>query len=166
MYFSYGWPKTLGLLDDEYEVLVDLQADRHDERIIILTTTTIQVWSAGKQRVKLGEIIRDEESLAQHGSNKQCLVQEKRGQLVVLTSQSWLLFFKLQEGGPLFLGFDVKNQPTGLNLIRLSSSHQCRVVCSKQEATCNCLAGDADVILLGLENGYIVQYSWDGKLEG
>eukprot|EP00959_Pyramimonas_sp_CCMP1952_P241632 5050409-Pyramimonas_sp.AAC.3 len=53
MYFSYGWPKTLALLDDESEVLVDLQADRHDERIIVLTTTTIQVWSAGKVSAKV-----------------------------------------------------------------------------------------------------------------
>jgi hypothetical protein len=55
MYFAYGWPKTLGVLDDESEVLVDLQADRNDERIVVLTTTTIQVWSAGKVRKGAGK---------------------------------------------------------------------------------------------------------------
>eukprot|EP00959_Pyramimonas_sp_CCMP1952_P241634 5050409-Pyramimonas_sp.AAC.5 len=79
------------------------------------------------------------------------------------TSESYLLYFKLQVGAPLFLGFDVKNQPSQLHSIRLSSTHQCRVVFSKKEATCNCLAGDAAIILLGLDNGYLVQYSWEGK---
>ena len=42
------------------------------------------IFAMQQQRVKLGEYQRDEESLVKHGSNKQCLVQEKRGQLVVL----------------------------------------------------------------------------------
>jgi hypothetical protein len=52
-----------------------------------------------QQFVKLGELKRDEASLTQYGSNKQCLVQEQRDRLVVLVSgcdtQLKLFFFSV-----------------------------------------------------------------------
>lgn len=60
MYVPYGWPIAIwtGIQDDE-EVLV---VHSGEDVLLLVTTVRIQAWTAGSQRVKLGEtLVSDDE---------------------------------------------------------------------------------------------------------
>ena len=72
MYFGYGFPKSFRVFagEDTHEEVVYASFNGSDY-LIVVTTTVVQLWSGGQQRIKLGELIRDAESLENDGRNTQ-----------------------------------------------------------------------------------------------
>ena len=71
MYFSYGWPKahstgTSASLGDA-ECIYCSQGT--GDYVIAVFSSSIQVWSGGQHRVKLGELHRGQEAVEEEGSN-------------------------------------------------------------------------------------------------
>ena len=67
MYFGYGWPKSLntGVGPQDTEAIYLCQAS--GEFVISVFTSTVQVWSGGQHRLKVGEVLRSSEQLALEG---------------------------------------------------------------------------------------------------
>ena len=68
MYFAYGFPKSYRFLagDDPSEELVYASFNGSDN-LVVVTSSTIQLWSGGQQKMKLGELVRDQESIEDEG---------------------------------------------------------------------------------------------------
>lgn len=95
MYFSYGWPRTFGTgfgatpavgqdvaAQEDEEEIVMLHLD--SEYCVVISKRAIQVWTGGKNRVKLGQVARDAESMEQLGCNVAGVWSTSRHQLAVL----------------------------------------------------------------------------------
>ncbi len=46
MYFTYGWPKVLDLLEDDSQWIVDMKFA--GGLLVVVTSTALQIWSAGQ----------------------------------------------------------------------------------------------------------------------
>ena len=68
MYFAYGFPKSHRIFarEDPSEEVVYASFNGSDY-LVVVTTTAVQLWSGGQQRIKLGELVRDTESLESKG---------------------------------------------------------------------------------------------------
>lgn len=68
-YFAWGWPKALltGATPLDSEAIYVAQAS--SEYVVAVFNATIQVWSGGQHRVKLGELHRTPEAVAEEGAN-------------------------------------------------------------------------------------------------
>ena len=78
MYFAYGWPKVLATLNGaSLEDVVFLQSDL--DFVIFVSTTSIQLWTGGQHRVRLGHLGRDQASIKAEGLNrKACWCSSKK----------------------------------------------------------------------------------------
>jgi hypothetical protein len=67
--FAYGWPKALntGATPLDHEAIYCCQAS--GEYVIAVFTATVQVWSGGQHRLKLGELHRTREQVEEEGAN-------------------------------------------------------------------------------------------------
>jgi hypothetical protein len=81
MYFCYGWPKVLAV-DSRKEDVVYLHLGQ--DFLVIVSTETIQVWSGGQQRVRLGTLRRDQKSVDEDGLNRRAVWCPSRRLLAVL----------------------------------------------------------------------------------
>lgn len=81
MYFCYGWPKVLAV-DSRREDVVYLHLDQ--DFFVLVSTESIQVWSGGQQRVRLGLLKRDQTSVAEEGLNRRAVWCPSRRLLAVL----------------------------------------------------------------------------------
>ena len=83
MYFAYGWPKVLSALDGAaQEDVVYLHFDL--DFLVIVSTTSIQLWTGGQHRVKLGQLVRDQPSLRAEGLNRRACWSSNKKLLAVL----------------------------------------------------------------------------------
>ena len=67
--FAYGWPKALntGATPLDHEAIYCCQTS--GEYVIAVFTATVQVWSSGQHRLKLGELHRTREQVEEEGAN-------------------------------------------------------------------------------------------------
>jgi RAB6A-GEF complex partner protein 1 len=88
MYFAYGFPKALitGCQppDDTDVVYISFNADY----MFVVCSASVQVWSGGQHRIKLGELSRSAESLAEEGANVRALWCPSKRVLAVAVSSS------------------------------------------------------------------------------
>lgn len=85
MYFTYGWPKVLSAFPGGVqEDIIYLQSD-HDY-LVIVSVTSIQLWTGGQHRVKRGQLTRDEASLKAEGLNRKACWSSSKKLLAVLVS--------------------------------------------------------------------------------
>lgn len=83
MYFAYGWPKVLSALDGAVqEDVVYLHFDA--DFLLIVSTTSIQLWTGGQHRVKQGQLVRDHASLRAEGLNRKAVWSSNKKLLAVL----------------------------------------------------------------------------------
>ena len=102
MYFAYGWPTVFSTSLDapsapataaasdgsdpplsEQEV-VYLTADA--ELLVLVTSRGIQLWSAGQDRIRLGTLARNPDTLAAEGLNKRAFWSPSRRLLAIVVS--------------------------------------------------------------------------------
>jgi hypothetical protein len=70
MYFAYGFPKSYRILaGDKFNEEVVYAAFNGSDNLVLVTSTTIQLWNGGQQKIKLGELVRDEENVEEEGVN-------------------------------------------------------------------------------------------------
>ena len=85
MYFTYGWPKVLSAFPGGVqEDIIYLQSD-HDY-LVIVSVTSIQLWTGGQHRVKRGQLVRDDASLKSEGLNRKACWSSSKKLLAVLVS--------------------------------------------------------------------------------
>lgn len=72
MYFAYGCPKSYRLVarkgDRQDESVVYASFNRSD-LLVCVTPLRVQLWSGGQHRIKIGELVRDEDTIQRHGTN-------------------------------------------------------------------------------------------------
>jgi hypothetical protein len=70
VYFAYGFPRALRTgCDAGPGADVVYASFGGSDYLAVVTTTAVQIWSGGQHRMKLGEITREEGSLALEGGN-------------------------------------------------------------------------------------------------
>jgi hypothetical protein len=88
VYFAYGWPRILNTgcssPTDTQAVYLSAAADL----LIVVHPTTIQVWSTGQHRLKLGQLIHDDQSILKHGLNTMACWCPSRRILAVATDKN------------------------------------------------------------------------------
>lgn len=68
MYFAYGFPKSYRILAGvNFNDEVVYASFNGSDNLVIVTSTTIQLWNGGQQKIKLGELVRDEDSIEEEG---------------------------------------------------------------------------------------------------
>lgn len=83
MYFAHGWPKVLSVLDGaSQEDVVYLHSDI--DFLVVVSTTSIQLWTGSQHRVKLGLLTRDQASLRAEGLNRKAFWSSNKKLLAVL----------------------------------------------------------------------------------
>ena len=94
MYFAYGFPKSYRILaDDDSSEEVVYASFNGSDNLVVVTSTTIQLWSGGQQKIKLGELIRDEESIEDEGVNIRAWWCPSRRVIAVAVSFHFFFFF-------------------------------------------------------------------------
>lgn len=74
MYFALGWPRVLACRPSD---IVYLHLDA--EHLVVVATDSVQLWTGGQHRVKLGRLVRDQESVQAEGLNRRaCWLGSKR----------------------------------------------------------------------------------------
>ena len=88
MYFAFGWPKVLNAIGSgaNQEDIVYIFLDQ--DYFVLVSTSSIQLWTGGQHRVKLGTFIRDEASTKSDGLNRRAFWCSSKRSLAVLVS--WL----------------------------------------------------------------------------
>lgn len=97
MYFAYGFPKSYRILagDNSNEEVVYASFNGSDN-LVIVTSTTIQLWSGGQQKIKLGEFVRNEETIKEEGASmKAWWCPSRRAIAVAVSINSRLLVLLL-----------------------------------------------------------------------
>lgn len=90
MYFAYGWPRAYSAIPasasggeaGEQEQIVHLHLD--GEYCVVLSQRVIQIWTGGKNRVRLGQVVREDDSVEHLGVNIAGVWSTSRHQLAVL----------------------------------------------------------------------------------
>jgi hypothetical protein len=90
MYFAYGWPKVLST-GDAADGQGEAQGDQEivfltldEEYLVLVTSSGIQIWSGGKQRVRLGKLKRSQASLEAEGCHTRAFWSGRRHLLAVV----------------------------------------------------------------------------------
>ncbi|KAK9831279.1 hypothetical protein WJX74_010194 [Apatococcus lobatus] len=166
MFFAYGWPRALAAFEGPgQEDVVYLHLDT--DYCLIVSTGSVQIWTGGQHRIRLGHLAREETTLKNEGPNKCAYWCSSRRLLAVLTYNNVLLIYGLH------VSKDSALQTPGsgagghgpLDLKRQNFYMQYKIVV---ETTSNCtdLLGDSRGILIALSDGSFTLWSWHGKFRG
>lgn len=77
------------------ERIVFICAD-HSEYIVVVTALRIQIWSAGKDRVKLGQYCRSLESIRNEGSIVGAVWNSEKRLIAAVTENGYMLFYGMR----------------------------------------------------------------------
>jgi len=90
MYFSYGFPKAFRLWDADQSPSDVVYTCFGGDFLVVVTTTTLQIWTGGQQRLKLGEFQRDKSSVEEEGrAICACWCPSKRVIAIAVCSLIW-----------------------------------------------------------------------------
>jgi hypothetical protein len=84
MLFPWGWPTRLQTATSPHESYIFLHADQ--EYVVAVTEVSVQVWSAGHQRVRLGQVHLSQEDVQTFGTHVAACWSPERARLAVLVS--------------------------------------------------------------------------------
>eukprot|EP00850_Spirogloea_muscicola_P003181 SM000012S25443 [mRNA] locus=s12:1087565:1095716:- [translate_table: standard] len=168
MYIAYGWPKILRAIERDSgdgELLAHVSVG--GGLLVIVSSSTIQVWTAGQHRVKLGELVRSEKSISDDGGSCQAFWNHGLETLAVVTAGDVLHFYDINRidqraSLPHLAGHD----GTGVKLVRIKFRSATTFPISGGEISITSVAADDDNILLGQSNGHLQIVSWRGQLRG
>lgn len=83
MFFAYGWPRALAAFEGAgQEDVVYLHLDT--DYCLIVSTGSVQIWTGGQHRIRLGHLAREETTLKNEGPNKCAYWCSSRRLLAVL----------------------------------------------------------------------------------
>ncbi|KAG0587383.1 hypothetical protein KC19_2G160700 [Ceratodon purpureus] len=161
MYIAYGWPKLLSIDSSSPQPVVHISVVQAGW-LLLVTATQVQVWSAGQHSTKLGQYKRSLES--REGSNIYALWGAKDNTVAVLTSESYLHFYRVKVSEK-ELRSSIHNN---LNLTPVSVVFATSVDAAlyNRTVTVSCIAGDEINITLGLSNNCLRIVSWNGEVLG
>ncbi|XP_024394918.1 uncharacterized protein [Physcomitrium patens] len=92
MYVAYGWPKLLSIDSSSPQPVVHVSV--HSGWLLLVTAAQVQVWSAEQHTTKLGQFKRS--LISREGSNVCAIWSAKDNTVAVLTSESYLHFYRIQ----------------------------------------------------------------------
>lgn len=187
MYFPYGWPRTfcavptasqyqpVGGAEDcsagvngthANDEIVYLHLD--SEYCIVLGKGVIQVWTGGKNRVRLGQVERAADSIEQLGTNIAGVWSSSRHQLAVLSSKGFLLLYgtRITKDTVLYTQSPVaRGAPIELKGVTVYLQY-CIPVEGADEHLCPELVADSRTIIVAYGDAVLQAYSWQGKFRG
>lgn len=66
MYFAYGWPRVFDGIDDPQQKEI-IYSSLGGHYLVVVSTTAIQVWSGGQDRVRLGCFLKKASAVQEEG---------------------------------------------------------------------------------------------------
>ncbi|PRW44970.1 RAB6A-GEF complex partner 1-like isoform A [Chlorella sorokiniana] len=161
MYFSYGWPRSLvtGATAADSEAIYAAQGA--GEYIVVVFNATIQIWSGGEHRLKLGELHRTPEALEEEGPNVRAHWCPQKRVLAVATAANHLQLYSLNVSSEA-----VWRLPNGRDVRRVNVYLSHSIHLDYGTVRIGDLGGDARSLLVALTNGTMQVFSWQGKLRG
>ncbi|XP_008785301.1 guanine nucleotide exchange factor subunit RIC1-like isoform X2 [Phoenix dactylifera] len=166
MYMAYGWPQVIPL---EPGVCPSPSPDRVvylkviGRLLLAVAPTRLELWSASQHKVRLGRYARDADSVQREGENLQAIWSPDTKTVAVLTSSSFFHIYKVQFSGKRLL-IGGKHLP-GLFLATISLVITEKAPFSENLVTSNFVC-DSKNMLLGLPDGQLQLFSWNGELSG
>jgi WD40 repeat protein len=172
----YGWPAVTATAGGS-----GLHEEREEEReacvhievvgrlLLVLKAGSIQVWTRGKARMKLGHFVAQEDDYRKEGSFRRAAWNLKQQSLVVLTEAGFIYVFGFavnarSDALPDCIPFDASLLGSG------GRPPSVDVFVRSQFAPASLypvsLVVDEKTILLGCSNGELVSYNWDGYQKG
>jgi hypothetical protein len=104
MYFVYGWPKTLAVKSGTtHEDVVHISFT--DDYLVIVSIRSVEIWSGGQHRIRLGHLIRDEHSVKSDGLYRQAVWCSSRRLLAILVSIDCPKAYLMQKAQRIFAQF-------------------------------------------------------------
>ncbi|KAK9798509.1 hypothetical protein WJX73_005261 [Symbiochloris irregularis] len=171
MYFTYGWPKVLSAFPgDVQEDIIYLHSD-HDY-LVIVSVTSIQLWTGGQHRVKRGQLTRDEASLKQEGLNRKACWSSSKKLLAVLTYHNVLHIYGVHHSKELALSVPASKLGSvpALDVYKVNIYLQYSVPLEASDAastaTTTALVADSRSVLVAFSDGTCQLLSWAGQLRG
>ncbi|KAL4420208.1 hypothetical protein ABPG77_011424, partial [Micractinium sp. CCAP 211/92] len=160
MAHCWGWPKALSTgaepLDAEAVALFAA-----GDYVIACYTASLQVWSGGQHRLKLGELHRSQEQLEEEGPNLRAHWCPQKRVLAVATAHNHLQLYTLNVSSEALWRLPGGGDVRRVNLYLSHSLHL-----DYGPVRIADLGGDAKSLLVALSNGTMQVFSWQGKLRG
>jgi WD40 repeat protein len=147
--------------------------------LVVVTQTSVQVWSASIHRIKLGELVRDEPSLQQYGVNRRAWWSPSKRTIVIATDDSVLLFFGLNfSKSEMSTEWEIKDdagvpagnlRAVGIYLqnsidLREPSQELQHMLSKMYRAPIADMVGDSRALFVALENGVLLSFSWSAQI--
>ncbi|WOL17540.1 RAB6A-GEF complex partner protein 1 [Canna indica] len=166
MYMAYGWPQVIPL-DSTASPPSSSSSDRIvylkviNRRLLVVSATHLELWSASQHKVRLGKYVRDADSVEREGKNMHAIWSPDTKSIAVLTSSSYLHIYKVHFSGKgLLIG---GKQHPGPALASVSLVIIEKAPFSDKNLVTSNFVCDSKNMLLGLSNGQLQLFSWNGE---
>uniref|UniRef100_A0A061S7S9 Protein ric1 n=1 Tax=Tetraselmis sp. GSL018 TaxID=582737 RepID=A0A061S7S9_9CHLO len=164
MYFAYGWPRVFAGIQDPSQRDI-IYSSLGGQYLVVVSTTAIQIWSGGQERVRLGHLVKSQKMIQDEGENFTACWNGVRRVLAVLTSENILQLYGIRAGqSELFPGV----------VSQLGRSHELHSVDIFLSANIHIdtsiratgVVGDSRSFLVSLSDGRFMLFSWQGASKG
>ncbi|XP_017891417.1 guanine nucleotide exchange factor subunit Rich isoform X3 [Ceratina calcarata] len=171
MFFPIGWPRVLNTAEPENVTAVVCNRDKI--LFAVLTTDTLTIWYC-KPCVPIVFIRRTADSLRKHGENVLLQWRPDSSMLVIATSDSYLLFYRLQDTGPEGRGLYEQRDSPVTSLKRDSAELFIKEVIPSLVLTfeksawidggISSLVCIRDELMVATKTSHVVRQKWDGTV--
>ena len=176
MYFAYGFPKTfrLGSLpfpggEREEVVFASFGGSSHQELLLIVTSIRLQIWSGGKDRIKLGEYLRSRKALEREGVAAAATWSPSKRRIAVATEKGHVLLYGIAPSNSMFeietmkrISIYLQNSSTIPNLDVNEAGRQ--YPSDAEGVVPDGMSADGNTVLVALTSGVVFVFSWSGEV--
>ncbi|XP_068967131.1 guanine nucleotide exchange factor subunit Rich [Bombus flavifrons] len=171
MFFPIGWPRVLNTT--EPEKITAVVCNRDKILFAVLTTDTLTIWYC-KPCVPIVFIRRTTDSLKKHGDNILVQWRPDSSMMVIATSDSYLLFYRLQDTSPEGRGLYEQRDSPVTSLKRDSAELFIKEVIPSLVLTfeksawidggISSLVCIRDELMVATKTSHVIRHKWDGTV--
>ncbi|CAK9803891.1 Guanine nucleotide exchange factor subunit Rich [Anthophora plagiata] len=171
MFFPIGWPRVLNTV--EPEKITAVVCNRDKILFAVLTTDALTIWYC-KPCVPIVFIRRTADSLKKHGDNILIQWRPDSSMLVIATSDSYLLFYRLQDTSPEGRGLYEQRDSPVTSLRRDSAELFIKEVIPSLVLTfeksawidggISSLVCIRDELMVATKTSHVIRHKWDGTV--
>ncbi|KAL6766919.1 hypothetical protein ACKKBG_A37895 [Auxenochlorella protothecoides x Auxenochlorella symbiontica] len=160
MYFPYGFPQCLDAGEvPPSERLVDTTFT--DQHLLLTYSSRIQAWSAGRHRIRVGEVVVSPTDLEDEGEHVAAAWCQSRRRLALVTSRGYLHIYAVSSSKEV-LWQTAGEPPAKLTNIYIQNS----VFLGSDEDPPVGVVVDVKSILVVLASGKLQNTDWNGRTRG
>ncbi|XP_031831561.1 guanine nucleotide exchange factor subunit Rich [Nomia melanderi] len=171
MFFPIGWPRVLNTTDPEK--ITAIVCNRDKILFSVLTTDSLTIWNC-KPCVPIVFVRRTTDSLKKHGENILVQWRPDSSMLVIATSDSYLLFYRLSDSSPEGRGLYEQRDSPVTSLKRDSAELFIKEIIPSLVLTfeksawidggISSLVCIRDELMVATKTSHIIRHKWDGTV--